>query len=205
MPCGLVFIRFEGGNIVIVRLATESDVPVIHNMIQEYVNDGTLLPRTVESLYRSLPSLVVADAEGELTGVVALHRLDNNVAEVRTLTVAKGYQGQGIGQLLVQYAINLAEDTGYHKVISFTTQIEFFSRCGFAVVARNSVPTKYYLDCVHCSKLFRCDETAMERVLVESPRISRTAKRYGLQGNRQIIQLHDTVPECEPEAEAIQD
>ncbi|MCL4352411.1 MAG: GNAT family N-acetyltransferase [Firmicutes bacterium] len=186
---------------MIVRLATESDVPVIHNLIQEYVNDGTLLPRTVESLYRSLPSLLVADVEGQLAGVVALHRLDHNVAEVRTLTVAKGYQGQGIGQLLVQYAINLAEERGYHKVISFTTQIEFFSRCGFAPIARDSVPTKYYLDCVHCSKLFRCDETAMERILVssavESPRVSRIVKRHG----QQVI----VVSECEPEAEAIQE
>ena len=199
MPHRLVFIRFEGGAIVIVRLATEPDVPVIHNMIQEYVDDGTLLPRTRESLYRSLPSLVVADAEGELAGVVALHRLETHVAEIRTLTVAKGYQGKGIGQLLVQFALKLAEDTGYHKVISFTTQIEFFSRCGFSVIARDTVPTKYSLDCIHCSKLFRCDETAMERILVESP-VLHSVNRYG----RQVIQLHDVV-ECEPKAKAIQD
>ncbi len=186
------------------RLATQTDVPIIHALIQDYVKDGTLLPRTMESLYRSLPSLVVAVTDNQLAGVVALHRLEERVAEVRTLTVAKGYQGQGIGQSLVQYAINIAETAGYHKVISFTTQTEFFARCGFSIIARDKVPTKYFLDCIHCSKLFRCDETAMERVLVASAidymAPVQMAKNHSKLGETHIFRFSDSMAECEAEA-----
>lgn len=158
-----------------VRLATVDDLDEIYELIAVYAQEGTLLPRSRESLRQSLSSLAVAVVEDRVAGVVALHRLEEKVAEVRSLAVRDTYQGRGIGQALVTFAVEMAESLGFHKVICFTRQTQFFARCGFQVISRETVPVKYFIDCVSCPKLLRCDETAMERTLVSAAWLPRTS------------------------------
>ncbi len=151
---------------MLVRAARLEDLKDIHQLIMYYANQGALLPRTRESLAAHLPQLAVVYQGSTLAGVVALHRLEPSVSEVRSLAVDPAFQKQGIGEKLVRFAVKLAQEQGYHKVIAFTRQVGFFEHCGFYPVAHKSVPAKYFIDCVGCPMLAHCDETAMERVLL---------------------------------------
>lgn len=158
----------KGAVLVQVRLATVNDMDAIVELVEEFSRAGALLPRSRDSLMHSLGSLVVAYDDGDLIGVAALHKLEHSVGEVRSLAVRDGYQGRGVGQALVRFTVNLAQQAGLAKVICFTRQVSFFERCGFVTVARETIPGKYFIDCVNCPKLSHCDETAMERVLTKS-------------------------------------
>ncbi len=158
--------KFKGAIYVLIRPAHISDLDNIHRLVAYYALQGALLPRTRESLMDYLPRLGVAMDGENVAGIVALHQLEPLIGEVRTLAVDPGYHKKGIGQLLVQYAVAQAEAAGLQKLVSFTRQVEFFTRCGFAVIARESVPIKYFTDCQGCPMLAHCDETAMARNLV---------------------------------------
>lgn len=142
-------------------LAAESHIDDVFELIRSWADLGQLLPRTKESLAETIGSLLVAVADDRVIGVVGLHALEPAVSEVRSLAVARPYQGRGTGRELVLRALELAKDRQCTKVITFTRQVAFFQRCGF-VVAQATLPAKYYLDCVNCPMLSRCDETAME-------------------------------------------
>ncbi|WP_053958770.1 GNAT family N-acetyltransferase [Sulfobacillus thermosulfidooxidans] len=160
---------------MLIRAARPEDLEDIYRLVTYYANQGALLPRTRESLTAHLPHLTVAYQNNQLAGVVALHRLEPTVSEVRSLAVDPAFHKQGIGQKLVLYAVHQAEEEGYHKVIAFTRQVIFFEHCGFHAVPRESVPGKYFIDCVGCPMLTHCDEIAMERVLtVDAVRTSLT-------------------------------
>ncbi|AUW93746.1 GNAT family N-acetyltransferase [Sulfobacillus sp. hq2] len=153
---------------MLIRAARLSDLDDIVNLVDYYAAQGALLPRSRESLLEYLPVLGVACVDSEIAGIVALHQLETKVGEVRTLAVAPGFHKQGIGEKLVQYAVAQAEKAGMTKVISFTRQVAFFQHCGFQIVARETVPAKYFIDCVGCPMLSHCDEVAMERVLTST-------------------------------------
>jgi amino-acid N-acetyltransferase len=162
---------------VLIRPARFEDIENIYPLVMYYANQGALLPRSRESLAAHLSQLAVACDNETLAGVVALHRLESHVSEVRSLAVAPRFHKQGIGHKLVAYAVSQAELLGYHKVIAFTRQISFFERCGFQPVARETVPAKYFRDCIGCPMLAHCDEIAMERVLLV-PVSSRNPAEY---------------------------
>ena len=142
-------------------LAAESHIDDVFELIRSWADLGQLLPRTKESLAGAIGSLLVAVSHDRVIGVVGLQALEPTVSEVRSLAVARPYQGQGTGRQLVLRALDLAKMRQCTKVITFTRQVVFFQRCGF-VVAQSTLPAKYYLDCVNCPMLLRCDETAME-------------------------------------------
>ncbi len=155
---------------MLIRAARFSDLDNIGALVDYYAEQGALLPRSRESLLAYLPFLGVACEGPELAGIVALHQLEPTVGEVRSLAVAPAFHKQGIGEKLVQYAVNQAQTAGFAKVISFTRQVAFFEHCGFQTVSRDSVPAKYFTDCVGCPMLSHCDEVAMEKALAVSVR-----------------------------------
>ena len=114
-----------------IRRAKLSDVDEIFGMIQMYVKDGILLPRSRESLYENIQVITVATLNGQVVGTASLHILGKDLAEIRSLVVANEANGKGIGKLLVKKIIEEAEQIGIPKLISLTYQVEFFEKCGF--------------------------------------------------------------------------
>lgn len=144
-----------------IRKATVEDVESIQELIQQYAAIGLMLPRTAKSIYEHLQNFTVADQDGAIVGTVGLHILWKDLAEVRSLAVSPTCQGQGLGRKLVSHTLLEAEQLGIEQVLSLTYQTEFFSRLGFEVVKRDTLPRKVWKDCVICKKFDRCDEIAM--------------------------------------------
>lgn len=116
---------------VTIRKATVSDIPGIVEVITPYVNEGKLLPRTLEELDELVPTMFVAEHEGKVVGCAALEIYSRKLAEVRSLAVSRSAQGMGVGKLLVQACVDLAIEKNVLEVMAITSSDAFFMSCGF--------------------------------------------------------------------------
>jgi amino-acid N-acetyltransferase len=144
-----------------VRKATVTDVEDMHELIQRFADEGLMLPRSTKSLYEHVQNFTVALVGGKVVGTAGLHILWKDLAEIRSLAVSSDCHGQGIGRLLVREIQQEALELGIRQVLSLTYQETFFTKLGFHVVHRDSLPHKVWKDCVFCTKFDRCDEIAM--------------------------------------------
>src|SRR5688572_6542376 len=90
------------------RRAHVRDAQAISELIGLYVADGTLLPRTPEFIGERVIDFLVTDVDGRVVGCVHLDEYSPSLVEVRSLAVAPGHQGKGIGIALVKAAEELA-------------------------------------------------------------------------------------------------
>ena len=153
---------------VTVRRAVVGDVAGIAAVMAVYVEEGTLLPRSIGELYRAVPEFHVAvDLDNKVIACAALRILWMDLGEVRSLAVSKEAQGLGLGAALVAATLEDARARGLARVIALTKEVAFFERCGFSVVERDDLPRKVWTDCVACPKRHMCDEVAVEIELVQ--------------------------------------
>ena len=153
---------------VTIRRARVGDVAGIAAVMAAYVEEGTLLPRSIGELYRAVPEFHVAvDKDGKVIACAALRILWMDLGEVRSLAVLPDAQGLGLGAALVAATLEDARARGLARVIALTKEVAFFQRCGFSVVERDDLPRKVWTDCVACPKRHACDEVAVEIELVE--------------------------------------
>ncbi len=144
-----------------IRKAVMSDVDTIYNLIEHYAKEGRLLSRPRISIFENLQSLYVVSEGDEILAIAGLHILWDNLAEIRSLVVSPEHAGKGIGKLLVDHIVSEAAKLEIEKLLSLTYQVEFFKRCGFTIVDKETMPQKVWKDCINCSKFPNCDETAM--------------------------------------------
>lgn len=117
---------------VTIRKAQPEDVGAISILIEPFVEDGTLLPRTFDELDDFLPNCFIAQTEsGEIVGCAALEIYSKKLAEIRSLAVSHSMQGKGIGKMLVQACVDLAHERQILEVMAITASEDFFKACGF--------------------------------------------------------------------------
>ena len=114
-----------------IRRATERDAPAIRALIDLYVADGTLLPRTEEFIAAHADHFIVAVRGGRVVGCVHLDEYAPSLAELRSLAVAPDAQGMGVGRSLVAAVEDLARRRGYRTVFAVSNDEEFFGKYGF--------------------------------------------------------------------------
>jgi amino-acid N-acetyltransferase len=143
------------------RKATESDIDSLYEIIHYYAEKGIMLPRSKEALARHIESFVIAEVDGTFAGCGSLFRLGKDLVEIRSLGVAEGYKGNGIGKKLVASLVEEAKAMQVPKVMALTYEVAFFEKNGFTVVPKDIFPEKVWTDCVNCPKQQRCDEIAV--------------------------------------------
>ena len=146
---------------MLIRKAKVADVPGIYKLIEQYAKSGELLIRSHASICEDLLSFYVAVEEDEIVGVGSLYIYDESLSEIRSLAVSEGNKGKGIGKKITKKIVDDAEQLGIGRMISLTYQIEFFSKLGFKIIEKETIPQKVRKDCLGCPKFFACDETAM--------------------------------------------
>jgi amino-acid N-acetyltransferase len=156
------------------RPAQEEDVPHILSLVNTFAAQELMLPRTEESIRRSLGDWLVVVEEPPhpdtpIVGCGALVPLTDTLAEIRSLAIHSSQHGKGIGSLVVEALIDLARAREYHQVCALTLREHFFTRLGFQVVDRWSISPKVWQACIYCSKFHRCDEVAVLMNLVNQP------------------------------------
>jgi len=116
-----------------VRPARTGDVRAIRGLINANVASGRLLDKPTVTLYEDIQEFVVAvgQADDQVIGCGALHVMWEDLAEIRTIAVAAGLQGQGVGDQLVRALLGRATALGVRRVFVLTFAVSFFGRCGF--------------------------------------------------------------------------
>lgn len=116
---------------VIIRPAQPEDLEALSALIREFVEEGKLLPRTLDELEELMTSFFVAELDGELLGCAALEVYNRKLAEIRSLAVSRRAQGHGVGRKLVQACVDRAKELDIFEVMAISASDEFFRAVGF--------------------------------------------------------------------------
>jgi amino-acid N-acetyltransferase len=115
----------------IVRAATADDLPELTSVVDYFVRANRLLPRTVDELQDLLPFGFVAVSDNTIVGFAALEIYSPKLAEIRSLAVMDHIQGLGVGRMLVEECVRLAQSRNILEVMAVTSSDDFFVSCGF--------------------------------------------------------------------------
>jgi len=108
------------------------DFVAVTKLIQPYVEQGVLLPRTRKELLALLPhGFVAVDQAGSVVGFAALEIYSSKLAEIRSLVVSSPWRSRGVGRQLVEACVNCARTHNVLEVMAITSNEDFFRRCGF--------------------------------------------------------------------------
>ena len=152
--------------VIAVRQAVIRDVPAMAGIINRFAERAEMLARSHHQLYQFVRDFGVIAVGDEVVACGALHVVWEDIGEIRSLAVAEGWQGKGLGRRLVQSLLADARDLGLPKVFALTYKQGFFQYMGFHLVPHESLPHKIWADCLNCPKFPNCDEIAVMIELV---------------------------------------
>ncbi len=144
-----------------IRRARIPDAREIHKLLLFYAQDGQLLGRSLADIYDAIRDFYVYEENGIILGVGALAICWEDLAEVRSLAVAEGQHGKGIGRKIVEACLEEARELEVRRVFALTYQPEFFKRLGFEDIEKSELPQKIWSACINCVKFPDCDELAL--------------------------------------------
>jgi amino-acid N-acetyltransferase len=147
-----------------IRKLLVNEVAEVKSLIDPFVKEGLMLPKSLHSLCMSVRDFWVMTAEQdhtEIIGCCALQVSWLDTAEIRTLAVKKDHQGKGIGRTLVEACMKEASQLGIRSLFTLTYVPGFFKVMGFREVEKSSLPNKIWSDCIHCQYFPDCREVAL--------------------------------------------
>lgn len=99
-----------------------------------------LADETIEAInkYIHQSDIYVLDRDNIIIAVFVLQTICSDTVEIKNIAVDTAFQGQGIGQGLLQDAINLAKEKGFKKIIIGTgdagiKQLYLYQKVGFEI------------------------------------------------------------------------
>jgi len=146
---------------IYIRKAKIKDVQNIQQLINSYVQEGKLLPRSLSELYERVRDFFVAEIDEKIIGCCALHIIWEDLAEIRSLAVSKDMTHQGIGMKLLEAAVNSAKELEIDKIFVLTYSTDFFKAFGFKLVDKSTLPHKIWGECIKCVHFPNCNEEAL--------------------------------------------
>jgi amino-acid N-acetyltransferase len=156
-----VLFVYPAGETYVLRPAQPADAPAIHALLETFVREGALLPRTLEQVYHAIRDFVVAIDGATIVGCGALRIYTDSLAEVGALAVARSWQARGVGRSIVGALTQEARALGIRRVLALTLQERFFHRQGFRTAPIAEFPEKIARDCARCAKRAGCIEIAV--------------------------------------------
>ncbi|MCL4102273.1 amino-acid N-acetyltransferase [Fibrobacter sp. HC4] len=115
-----------------IRPANMEDIPDILRIMQDYIDQGFLVPRTQESISEKLKDYVVYNIDNSIHGCGALHEFEDGMAEIAGIAVGANYRKSGIGDAIVRHLISVGRMKGCKKLFLLTTQaLDWFYHFGF--------------------------------------------------------------------------
>ena len=148
--CGLVKFTFNTKDIIIIRKATKSDLPIIEKLMIELIeyldNKESFNKNIIDENFNSLLSdknsyFLVAEFDGAVIGFITfgirktlMHSGPSGIID--EIIVTKIYQDKGLGQILINEATRRCKQLGCRE-IEVSTEFknnnarEFYKKCGF--------------------------------------------------------------------------
>ncbi len=152
----------QKATVMSVRAAKMSDVDSIAEIVNYWSDKGETLPRSRYNITHDIQNFVVAEVDKTIIGCASLYIYETGLAEIRSVGVAEGAQGDGQGKAMIQYLLEEARHLELKKIIVLTRVPLFFAKLGFVETEKDKLPEKVMKDCDICPKKHACDEIAME-------------------------------------------
>ena len=172
--------RRKTAAVISLRPAVTADAPALHALIAAHLEEGKLLPRTLDELTAHAPRFVVAvepTAAGDrIVGCAELAPLSPSVAEVRSLVVKEDVRRLGLGEQMVAALAARARNEDYKRLCAFAHEPAFFVHRGFSIVPHTWVPEKIAHDCYSCPLFRNCSQYAVMLDLDRSSALSSTLR-----------------------------
>jgi len=150
---------------ITIRTATAHEADAIHDLIDEHLAEGHLLPRELGEIALHAHRFIVAVQDEEVLACAELAPLSRSVAEVRSFVVSREARGRAVGRRLVEELVRRATTAGFDKLCAFTHSPGYFVHLGFSIVPHAWLPEKIVTDCHACSQFRRCGQYAVVRAL----------------------------------------
>lgn len=148
------------------KKASLSDIPKMQTLVQPYVLNGLILPRSNDEIATNIRSYTLASSEEKIIGFGALHFHAPTLAEVRSLVVDASFNAKGIGSKIVNLLLEEASFFGVKKVFTLTYRKTFFEKLGFEEIQKEELPEhKIWADCIKCKHFPICDEIALIKII----------------------------------------
>lgn len=148
-----------------IRKAKIGDIKQIQGLINAFAKKNLMLPRSLNELYENIRDFWVFEQNKKITGCCALHISWDDLAEIKSLAVAKNTQKKGLGSSLVDTCLREAKEMGAKKVFALTYKPGFFQRFGFKKIKTSELPHKIWAECINCCKFPNCEETPLLKML----------------------------------------
>jgi len=145
----------------VLRRARIGDVPHIQRLVNAFADKGEMLPRSLNEIYENLRDYFVLEDKKKIVGAVACHVNWEDLAEVKSLAVAKEYRGQGHGKALLLACVEDALSLGLSRLFALSYKPSFFVHHGWEEVDKNLLPQKVWVECIRCVKFPDCGEVAL--------------------------------------------
>lgn len=146
-----------------VEKAKIQDVPQIHRLINHFADRDEMLPRSLSEIYENVRDYFVYRQGERMLACAALHIIWSDLAEIKSVAVAKEYQKKGIGTTLVEACLKEAESLGIPTIFCLTYQPAFFEKFGLGQIDKMELPRKVWTECFRCPKFPDCGEVALIR------------------------------------------
>ena len=146
-----------------IRKATVDDVKQIQKLVNYYAKREKMLARSLNEIYENIRDFFVYVEGKNIYGCCALHVDWEDLAEIKSLAVAKSRTGRGIGSKLLEHCLKDAKALKLKKIFALTYIQEFFRGFGFQVINKNTLPHKIWSECIKCAYFPNCKEIAMMR------------------------------------------
>lgn len=147
---------------LVIRSAAADDIDRIFELLEIYAAQKVVLARSKEDIAFYIGNFTVAECDGRVCGCVAVRDFGNDLLEIRSLVVDPEMQNCGVGKAMINAIVEKVKSSRqYWRLFALTLRPDFFISLGFKEVPRALFPEKIWSDCLKCSKLNCCDETAL--------------------------------------------
>jgi amino-acid N-acetyltransferase len=145
----------------LIRKAKYEDAEAIQNLILLFTENGQMLYRSLPEIQQNIHTFLVCAQDDQLMGVCSLKYGWDQFVEIRSLAVHPRFNRQGIGTALVRECVEYALAANSQVLFVLTYAAPLFTKLGFEVVDKSTLPMKIWNDCQACLHRDNCDETAM--------------------------------------------
>ena len=147
------------------QVQSESQIEQVRQLFLEYARSlgFSLCFQNFDQELANLPGdyspphgkLFLAEFEGELAGCVALHKLENEICEMKRLYLRPQFRGKGLGRALATRIIAEARDIGYSRLRLDTVEsamqdaVAMYLKLGFRKIdpyCENPMPSALYME-----------------------------------------------------------
>ncbi|MDD5928818.1 MAG: amino-acid N-acetyltransferase [Spirochaetales bacterium] len=124
-----------------IRNMERTDIPAILSIMNPFIQNGKLLPRSEKQLEESMQDFIVYELDGGVHACACLHFYDKKQAEISAVAVDENFSHMGIGPKIIEHLISKAKKEKIKSVFIMTTQAsDWFEKLGFTEDKIESIP-----------------------------------------------------------------